>query len=202
VLRVKARTIVISTGAINSSYLLGKSGIGGPLVGRGLSFNMGSPMTADFDEELHSYDGLQISHVFEPAGEPRWLMETWWNPVLSQAVAMPGWFEDHRRNMLRIRAHDRHRRAGRHRVRRQGRARAVRRRGRGLRAAGCRSARADRGAEAGGADLPEGGGAPGHAGDLRLHEFREQKDLERLDEIVADNSDIQLGTGHPQAAMR
>jgi hypothetical protein len=34
------------------------------------------------------------------------------------------------------------------------------------------------------------------------HEFREQKDLERLDEIVADNSDIQLGTGHPQAAMR
>jgi choline dehydrogenase-like flavoprotein len=30
------------------------------------------------------------------------------------------------------------------------------------------------------------------------HEFREQKDLERLDEIVADNSDIQLGTGHPQ----
>jgi choline dehydrogenase-like flavoprotein len=30
------------------------------------------------------------------------------------------------------------------------------------------------------------------------HEFREPDDLERLDDIVADNSDIQLGTGHPQ----
>ena len=28
-------------------------------------------------------------------------METWFNPVLSQALAMPGWFEQHRRNMLR-----------------------------------------------------------------------------------------------------
>jgi GMC oxidoreductase len=41
--RVRARAIVVAAGAINSSYLLGKSGIGGPLVGRGLSFNMGSP---------------------------------------------------------------------------------------------------------------------------------------------------------------
>ena len=30
---------------------------------------MGSPITADFDEELDSYDGLQISHYFEPPAE-------------------------------------------------------------------------------------------------------------------------------------
>jgi hypothetical protein len=29
------------------------------------------------------------------------------------------------------------------------------------------------------------------------HEFRHAEDLERLDEIVTHNSDIQLGTGHP-----
>ncbi len=197
-LRVKARTIVVAGGAINSSYLLGKSGVGGPLVGRGLSFNMGSPMTADFDEELRSYDGLQISHVFEPAGEPRWLMETWWNPVLSQAVAMPGWFEDHRRNMLRY-AH--------------------------MTATGVLVGTASTGkvepALFGGADvvfepnqadlreLIEGLKLAGRIyleADARrvmpatfvYHEFREPDDLERLDDIVADNSDIQLGTGHPQ----
>jgi choline dehydrogenase-like flavoprotein len=197
-LHVRARTIVIAAGAINSSYLLGRSGIGGPLVGRGLSFNMGSPMTADFDEELHSYDGLQISHVFEPAGEPRWLMETWWNPVLSQAVAMPGWFEDHRRNMLRY-AH--------------------------MTATGVLVGTASVGkvepALFGGADvvfeppaddlreLIEGLKLAGRiyleAGARRVmpatfvyHEFRKADELERLDDIVADNSDIQLGTGHPQ----
>jgi choline dehydrogenase-like flavoprotein len=197
-LRVRARTVVIAAGAINSSYLLGRSGIGGALVGRGLSFNMGSPMTADFDEELRSYDGLQISHVFEPAGEPRWLMETWWNPVLSQAVAMPGWFEDHRRNMLRY-AH--------------------------MTATGVLVGTASNGkvepALFGGPDVvfePEEADLRELIAGLKLagriylkagarrvmpatfvyHEFREAADLERLDDIVTDNSDIQLGTGHPQ----
>jgi choline dehydrogenase-like flavoprotein len=196
--RVRARTIVLSAGAINSSYLLGKSGLGGAQVGRGLSFNMGSPMTADFDEELHAYDGLQISHVFEPAGEPRFLMETWWNPVLSQAIAMPGWFSDHRRNMLRY-PH--------------------------MTATGVLVGTESNGkvekALFGGPDvvfeptqadlreLIQGLKLAGRiylkAGARRVmpatfvyHEFREPDDLERLDEIVADNSDIQLGTGHPQ----
>ncbi|MGZ5342690.1 MAG: FAD-dependent oxidoreductase, partial [Solirubrobacterales bacterium] len=96
-LRVKANTIVLSGGAVGSSYLLMKSGIGNGQVGRHLAFNMGSPMTADFDEEIRSYDGLQISHYLEPTDGRGYVYETWFNPVLSQAVTMPGWFEDHYR---------------------------------------------------------------------------------------------------------
>ncbi len=33
---------------------------------------------------------------------------------------------------------------------------------------------------------------------LRYHEFRSEPELEQLDQLVKDNSDISLGTGHPQ----
>ena len=103
--RVRGERFVVAAGAISSSYLLGRSGIGGPRVGRGLSFNVGSTITAEFDEKVDSFAGLQISHVFEPPpGGPDVVMETWFNPVVSQSLAMPGWFEQHRRNM---RAYDR-----------------------------------------------------------------------------------------------
>src|SRR5262249_59234602 len=91
----------VAAGAINWSWLLIRSNLGGPLVGKGLCFNMGSPITADFDEELYSYDGLQISHYFEPPADQGFVMETWFNPVATQALAMPGWFEDHFNNMQR-----------------------------------------------------------------------------------------------------
>ena len=43
--------------------LLQRSGVGRELpVGRNLSFNMATPITADFDETLRSTEGLQISH--------------------------------------------------------------------------------------------------------------------------------------------
>jgi choline dehydrogenase-like flavoprotein len=198
-LRVTADRFVVAGGAINSSLLLGASGIGGPTVGRGLGFNIGSPITADFDEELDTYAGLQITHVLEPErGGPDVVMETWFNPVLSQAIAMPGWFEDHRRNMLRYRH---------------------------LAATGVivgtrPNAKVTK-ALFGGADVvytPDRGDLQRVVDGLKLagriylgagatrvmpatfmyHEFRSPEQLERLDEIVTDNSDIQLGTGHPQ----
>ncbi|HEX5691364.1 MAG TPA: GMC family oxidoreductase N-terminal domain-containing protein, partial [Roseiflexaceae bacterium] len=100
-LRVNANTVVVSAGAVASSWLLMNSNLGGKMVGQHLHFNMGSPITADFDEALHSYDGLQISHYFEPPAGSGYVMETWFNPVVSQALAMPGWFEDHFKNMRR-----------------------------------------------------------------------------------------------------
>jgi choline dehydrogenase-like flavoprotein len=198
-IRVTADRFVVAGGAINSSHLLGRSGIGGPTVGRGLGFNIGSPITADFDEELNTYAGLQITHVFEPAlGGPDVVMETWFNPVLSQAIAMPGWFEDHRRNMLRYKH---------------------------LAAAGVivgtrPNARVTK-ALLGGPDIVyepdpadlrrvvdglklagriylEAGAKRVMPATFMYHEFRSADQLDRLDEIVVDNSDIQLGTGHPQ----
>jgi choline dehydrogenase-like flavoprotein len=98
---VRARTVVLSAGALASSVLLQRSGIGGPLVGTQLAFNVGSPLTADFEEPLHSERGLQISHYLEPPGNRGFALETWFNPVVFQSLVMPGWFERHSANMAR-----------------------------------------------------------------------------------------------------
>lgn len=196
--RVRAERFVVAAGAIGSSYLLGRSGVGGPAVGKALGFNVGSPITAEFDERLDNYAGLQITHVYRPRGIPDYVMETWFNPVLSQALAMPGWFSDHRRNMLRY-AHMA--------------ATGV--------IVGSQSNATVQKALLGGADvvytpkpadlerLLEGLKLAGRiyleAGAKRVmpatfsyHSFTEPDQLERLSEIVTDSSDIQLGTGHPQ----
>ena len=197
-IRVRAARYVVAAGAVGSSHLLGRSGVGGPAVGKRLGFNVGSPITAEFDERLDNYAGLQITHVYRPRGVPDYVMETWFNPVLSQALAMPGWFADHRRNMLRY-AH--------------------------MAATGVIVGSASNGtvekALFGGADVvytPEQGDLERLLEGLKLagriyleagakrvmpatfeyHSFSHPDQLDQLGEIVRDASDIQLGTGHPQ----
>lgn len=99
---IRAKTFVLSAGAIASSYLLLRSKVAKHLpVGHHLGFNMGSYLTADFDDEIDAHDGLQISHYGIPQPWRGFVFETWWNPPVVQALNMPGWFEDHFTNMLR-----------------------------------------------------------------------------------------------------
>ena len=101
---IRANTFVLAAGTIASSWLLMRSGIGRDLpVGRGVSFNMGSPLTAEFAEPVDAYAGLQISHYAFPIRERGFVLETWWNPPATQAVNLPGWFEDHFENMKNFR---------------------------------------------------------------------------------------------------
>ncbi len=100
-LQVDANTVIVAAGALSSSLILQRSNLGGPNVGRDLSWNLGAPMTAEFDEKLDSYAGLQISHYLRPPGDDGLVLETWFNPVGAQALFMPGWFRDHFRNMRR-----------------------------------------------------------------------------------------------------
>jgi choline dehydrogenase-like flavoprotein len=100
-LSVAANTVVVSGGTLASSLLLQRSNLGGKLAGTGLSFNVGAPLTADFKEELNSFDGLQITHGYRPTGEDQLILESWFNPVGTQALLMPGWFSDHFHNMRR-----------------------------------------------------------------------------------------------------
>jgi choline dehydrogenase-like flavoprotein len=102
-LRIEGRTIVVSAGAIASSWLLMQSKIAKARAGRDVCFNMGSPITADFEQTLDSFDGVQISHYLRPPSGSGYVMETWFNPVVSQALNMPGWLDDHRENMGRFR---------------------------------------------------------------------------------------------------
>jgi choline dehydrogenase-like flavoprotein len=99
--RVTADRYVLSAGAVGSSYLLLRSHAATGLpVGRRLCFNMGAPLTAEFEDVQQAYAGLQISHY----GIPRdngFVFETWFNPPVAQALNMPGWFEQHFENMRR-----------------------------------------------------------------------------------------------------
>ena len=88
-----------------SSWLLLRNGIRlGGRVGRGFCANLGSYLTVDTGHPVHSERGLQISHfaIARPGagGVPPYVLETWFNPPAVQAINMPGWFEDHRKNML------------------------------------------------------------------------------------------------------
>jgi choline dehydrogenase-like flavoprotein len=99
---VRAQKFVVSAGAVASSYLLMRSGLGRDLpVGEHLCFNMGAPLTAEFDEAMDAFDGLQISHYGLPRALDGFAFETWWNPPVAQAENMPGWFGDHFANMRR-----------------------------------------------------------------------------------------------------
>ena len=114
--RVQAEHYVLSAGAVGSSYLLLRSHAASDLpVGRRLCFNMGAPLTAEFEDVQNAYAGLQISHY----GIPRdngFVFETWFNPPVAQALNMPGWFEQHFENMRALPATRRGGRARGHRV--------------------------------------------------------------------------------------
>jgi len=69
-------------------------------VGKGFSCNMGAPLTAEFADPQRAYAGLQISHYGLPK-QRGFAFETWFNPPVSQALNMPGWFQQHFDNMRR-----------------------------------------------------------------------------------------------------
>ena len=101
-LDIDADTVVLAAGAIHSSRILMASRLGGPLVGRGFSANLGSHMTAlwSHGDPVNAFQGLQMSHYLDPERSD-FVIETWFNPVMSQAMVMPGWLKHHERNMWR-----------------------------------------------------------------------------------------------------
>lgn len=100
-IEVRGRSFVVAAGAISSSILLQRSGIAGGRAGKRLSFNLGSPITAVFKEEIHSYRGLQISHYLQLNPSRGYIFETWFNPPMFQSTIMPGWWDEHWTNMHR-----------------------------------------------------------------------------------------------------
>jgi choline dehydrogenase-like flavoprotein len=94
-------TVVLSAGTIASSWLMMQSGIGaGQLpIGKHLCFNMGSPLHGLWEDDLKSFAGLQIGHYLKPEGKAGFVYETWYNPPIAQALAMPGWLDTHYKNM-------------------------------------------------------------------------------------------------------
>lgn len=198
VVDVRGKTFVVAAGAISSSMLLLRSGIAGSRAGRRLSFNMGSPITAVFHDTVNAYDGLQISHYLELEPSRGYVLETWFNPPVAQALTMPGWFEDHFANMLRY-----------NRMMCTGVLVGTEANGR-VRRAGLTGREIDYDPTPG--DLSKlldglilAGNIYFAAGaeviipnTFKYYEFRTPEELQKLPDLVSDASDITLGTGHPQ----
>lgn len=195
---VRADTIIVAAGAISSSLLLMRSGVGGRNVGRRVSFNLGSPLTAVLSRKVNAYDGLQISHYLALSPDRGFVIETWYNPPVAQALAMPGWFEDHYRNMHR---YDQLSAIG---VLVGSEATAVvRNAGLTGREIDYTPTKADLDRVIAGVTLAgEAFLVGGHATSVMpatfdYHEFQTVEEVRRLRELVRDASDITLGTGHP-----
>jgi choline dehydrogenase-like flavoprotein len=197
VIDVRGRTFIVAAGTVSSSLLLLRSGVGGQNVGQRVSFNLGSPVTARFGRKLDSYDGLQISHFLELSPGRGYVIETWYNPPVAQALAMPGWFEDHFRNMSR---YDRMSAAGvlmgsesNARVRRAGLT------GREIAYSPTKGdlGRVLEGVRLAGEVFLAGGAEAVMPATFDYCELHSSAELERLHERVRDASDITLGTGHP-----
>jgi choline dehydrogenase-like flavoprotein len=105
-IRIKAKTIVVSAGTIASSSLLLRSGIINPRIGQAISFNAGGLIHAEFDQNdypngVNSFDGVQMcNYIRGPEGQ--FYIESIFNPPMSHALSVPGWFEEHFANMRRF----------------------------------------------------------------------------------------------------
>ena len=199
---IRGTTFVVAAGAVSSSLLLLRSGIGGDRAGKGLSFNMGSPMTGVFDQVLNAYAGLQISHYILEKPSRGYVIETWFNPPVAQALTMPGWFDDHFRNMRR---YNRMSSAGvlvptesNAEVRVAGIF------GRDIKYTPTENDLKSlaEGLITAGEIFFEGGADSVMPHTLEFHEWRDRSDLEKLRRIVTTDGAITLGTGHPQGGNR
>jgi choline dehydrogenase-like flavoprotein len=194
---IHADAVVVAAGALHSSWLLQRSGLGGDRAGAKLYFNVNSPVTADFPEPVDTFAGIQMTHMYLPPGEPPFVLESWFNTPATQALAMPGWFERHYENMLRFRH---------------------------MAAAGALVGTTKPASVSAGRRGPNLSYAPAvedlhrvvegvkligriflAAGALRVmpatfawREIREPDQLDELDSVVRDNADILLSTAHPQ----
>lgn len=196
-IRIRADRFVLSAGAISSSIVLLRSDIS-KRAGKNLSFNIGSQITAAFPDVINSYAGLQISHYLNVKPSRGFIIETWFNPPMFQSTAMPGWFEDHYRNMQLYGKMT----CGGVLVGSESNAEV---RIAGLTGREIRYKPTKRDFDA----LIEGVKLAGNvflaAGAERVmpntftyREFRNSQELERLGDLVQDTRELAMGTGHPQ----
>ena len=91
-LRVQAQSVVLAAGAIGSSVLLLKSGLGGANVGQGFCFNAGIAVYAHFPRQVDGFNGVQMG-AYVDGGD--YIIESLFNPPMGFAAPLPGWFGTH-----------------------------------------------------------------------------------------------------------
>jgi hypothetical protein len=104
-IRINAKVVIVSAGAIASSNLLQKSRIGGKNVGRGLALHPAPFVMGVFDELIHGNRGVPMSYTCHEFGVTNgvekggFLIESIFLPVFQMALAIPSIGLDHRKMM-------------------------------------------------------------------------------------------------------
>jgi choline dehydrogenase-like flavoprotein len=104
-IRVNAKVVIVSAGAIASSNLLQKSRIGGKNVGKGLALHPAPFVMGVFDERVHGNRGVPMSYTCHEFGVTNgvekggFLIESIFLPVFQMALAIPSMGIDHRKMM-------------------------------------------------------------------------------------------------------
>ena len=87
--------VVVAAGTIASSNILSASGIAG--TGKDISLNIACPVPALMTDEVGAWDEDQMA-TFIDRGD--FLIESHFQPPMSMATLVPGWFGDHFQRML------------------------------------------------------------------------------------------------------
>ena len=104
-IRVNAKVIILSAGAIASSHLLKRSNIGGPNVGKGVSLHPAPFVLGHFQEDIYSNRGIPMSYTCHEFGVTNqiknggFLIESIFLPVFQMAIAIPTFGIEHKRMM-------------------------------------------------------------------------------------------------------
>jgi choline dehydrogenase-like flavoprotein len=104
-IRVNAKVIIVSAGAIASSNLLQKSLVGNENVGKGLALHPAPFVMGLFDEEIHGNRGIPMSYTCHDFGitngveKGGFLIESIFLPIFQMAIAIPSMGLDHKRMM-------------------------------------------------------------------------------------------------------
>ncbi|HKU50133.1 MAG TPA: GMC family oxidoreductase [Nitrososphaera sp.] len=104
-IRVNAKVVIVSAGAIASSNLLQKSRIGGKNVGKGLALHPAPFVMGVFDDKIHGNRGIPMSYTCHEFGVTNgvekggFLIESIFLPVFQMALAIPSMGLDHRKMM-------------------------------------------------------------------------------------------------------
>ncbi len=100
---VRARQVILAAGPIGSTEILLRSrDLEDPIrtlrlpVGSRFSANIGSPLFAFMPNAVELPPGVQIAHYYMPPGaDDGFVVETWYNPPGANALATPGYMQEH-----------------------------------------------------------------------------------------------------------
>lgn len=104
-IRINAKVVVISAGAIASSQILMKNNIAEGKAGKGLGLHPGPFLLGRFDQEIKAYDGIPMAYSCHEFGvtngkdDGGFLIESIFVPMFQLSLGLPSFFEGFSRLM-------------------------------------------------------------------------------------------------------